>query len=120
MVEHVAAAHGLTAEVEWEPGLPLTVNDPAEVERAERVVGEVAGPGRYVTMPQPLSRRGGLLLRPAAGAGRIPVRGGDPPRRGPGDRPVQPRREGPVRRLAVLPLGGAVLAGLALDRLAEG
>ncbi len=39
LIDGIAAAHGMTAAVEWLPGYPPTINDAAEVERLVRVVG---------------------------------------------------------------------------------
>jgi amidohydrolase len=52
--EHVAIAHGCTAETEIADGYPVTVNDP----RATRLVADCAvaigGPDGYRTMPAPM------------------------------------------------------------------
>ena len=55
-VEGIAAAHGLTAEVEIEEGYPVTWCDPRAAALMERVAGEVApqGGGAWVTMGAPI------------------------------------------------------------------
>jgi hippurate hydrolase len=119
VLEHVAAAHGLTAEVDYVRGYPVTVNDAAEVARAERVVAAVAGPGRYVTLPRPLSGAEDFsyVLEQVQGAylfvGATPA--GLDPATAPHNHSAQARFDE-----SALPLSAAVLAGLALDRLAEG
>ena len=50
-----AAAHGLRAEVAYEPEYPLTVNDDAETGFLETTVREVFGEERVVRMPNPLT-----------------------------------------------------------------
>jgi len=50
----IAAAHGATAEVEIEPGYPVTVNDRPFAEFVREVAVEVAGPDAVVEMPAPI------------------------------------------------------------------
>lgn len=119
VVEGIAAAHGLTAEVTYERGYPVTVNDPREVERAERVTRAVAGEHAYATATQPVSGAEDFsyVLQEVPGAflflGATPV-GADPA--------AAPYNHSPQARFddSALPVAAAVLAGLALDRLAEG
>ncbi|MDX6301889.1 MAG: hypothetical protein QOF53_3103 [Nocardioidaceae bacterium] len=47
LVEGLAAAHGLRAEVTWTPGYPPTVNDVAEYELARETVVDLFGQERY-------------------------------------------------------------------------
>jgi amidohydrolase len=47
LVEGLATAHGLRAEVTWTPGYPPTVNDLAEYELARETVVDLFGGGRY-------------------------------------------------------------------------
>ena len=51
VVEHVAAAHGLTGTVELEEGYPVTHNDPRAVDFARRVAEEM---GEYREQPAPI------------------------------------------------------------------
>jgi len=55
LARDIAAAHGLTADAKFAPGYPVTVNDAAEMDFAERTIGEVLGDGRYFTAPNPLT-----------------------------------------------------------------
>ncbi|MHA7286816.1 M20 metallopeptidase family protein [Arthrobacter sp. MDT3-44] len=55
LVRHIAAAHGLEAEVEYLHEYPVTVTDLDETAHAEAQVAELLGADRYVTMPQPMS-----------------------------------------------------------------
>lgn len=51
--EHVAAAHGLTAEVEYRPGYPVTVNDENEFAFAQQTIVDLFGEERWATMRDP-------------------------------------------------------------------
>ncbi len=51
---HVALAHGAHAEIEIEPGFPVTVCDPRAVHVAQNAVQDVLGVGQWRTMPAPL------------------------------------------------------------------
>ncbi len=53
--EGVAAAHGLDAEVRFEPEYPVTVNDDAEYAFVERTLGELFGRDRLTRMPDPIA-----------------------------------------------------------------
>jgi hippurate hydrolase len=55
LVRQIAAAHGLEADVEFVDGYPVTSNDQKEFTFAEQTVGEVFGPDRFVTAPNPLT-----------------------------------------------------------------
>ena len=119
VAEGIAAAHGLTAEVTYERGYPVTVNDPVEVERAERVTRAVVGEEAYATATQPVSGAEDFsyVLQEVPGAflflGATP-QGADPA--------TAPYNHSPQARFddAALPVAAAVLAGHALDRLAQG
>ena len=50
----VASAHGLSADVEVEPGYPVTSNDPAATEFLESVVVELAGPDVLHRLEHPI------------------------------------------------------------------
>jgi amidohydrolase len=53
LVEALAAAHGLTADVEYSLGYPVTVNDAAEYEFARATIVDVFGPNRFRERPNP-------------------------------------------------------------------
>ena len=115
---HVAAAHGLTAEVDYVRGYPTTVNTPAEADRATRVATEIVGSRGFMTAPRPISGSEDFsyVLRQVPGAylglGATP-RGTDPAS-APNNHSAQARFDE-----SALPVGAAVLAGIALDRLAR-
>jgi amidohydrolase len=49
----IAAAHGLTAVVDYRHGYPVTVNDEREYGRAVGAVTDLFGPDRFTEMPEP-------------------------------------------------------------------
>ena len=53
--EGVAAAHGLTAEVRFEPEYPVTVNDDSEYAFARDTLTELFGADRFAEMPDPIA-----------------------------------------------------------------
>ena len=54
IVEHVAAAHGLTAEAHVEPGYPVTLNDPRAAALMRDVATDLFGPAAWVAMADPI------------------------------------------------------------------
>ena len=119
VVEHIAAAHGLTADVNYVRGYPVTVNDPAEVARAARVTAQLAGEGRFETAQRPVSGAEDFsyVLQQVPGAflfvGATPT--GADPATAPYNHSAHARFDD-----SALPLSAALLAALALDRLAQG
>jgi hippurate hydrolase len=53
LVNGIAAAHGLTAEVDFTIGYPVTVNDLDEYAFARETILDLFGADRYATMPVP-------------------------------------------------------------------
>lgn len=51
IVEGTAAAHGCRAEIDWQPGYPVTANDHAQTEQFFSVARDTLGPDRVVHMP---------------------------------------------------------------------
>ncbi len=117
--EHVAAAHGMTATVEYRRGYPVTVNDPHELGRTARLTRTLFGDDAWLEMPHPLA--GGedfsYVLREVPGAFVFvsAILPGEDPATAPYNHSPQARFED-----AALARSAALLAGLALDRLAEG
>ncbi|WP_291814327.1 M20 family metallopeptidase [Cellulomonas sp.] len=119
LAEHVAAAHGLTATVEYTRGYPVTVNDATEVARARRVTQTLYGEAGWfdADVPVPGAEDFSYVLQQVPGAfvfvGATPA----------GDDPADaPYNHSPRARFAdaALAPSAAVLAALALDRLAQG
>ena len=114
--EGIAAAHGLTVDVDYALGYPVTVNDPGEAGRVARVATALLGAQRYFTAPQPItgSEDFSLVLEQVPGAflglGASPA-DGDP----------LAYNHSPLARFddSVLGDGAALLAALALDRLSS-
>src|SRR5690606_41588637 len=55
LVETIAAAHGLVAEVEYLSGYPVTVNEAGEVARAARVCRELLGGEGWLDLEHPVA-----------------------------------------------------------------
>lgn len=53
LAEHIAAAHGQTADVEFDVLYPVTLNDPASTEETLAWLGEEFGDQRVQTLPDP-------------------------------------------------------------------
>jgi amidohydrolase len=119
VVEHIAAAHGLTADVRYVRGYPVTVNDPDEVARAARVMTALAGEGRFETAPRPVSGAEDFSYVLQQVPGAFLFVGATPPGADPATAPYNHSAHARFDDSA-LPLCAAVLAGLALDRLAQG
>jgi amidohydrolase len=51
LLEGIADAHGLRAEIEWTPGYPVTINDEAEYAFARATLVDLFGEGRYDEEP---------------------------------------------------------------------
>ncbi|MET9761970.1 M20 family metallopeptidase [Streptomyces sp. NPDC006372] len=118
LIHGIADAHEVEADVGYADGRPVTVNDSAETAFARGVVTETFGPDRYVSMTNPmtctedfsrvLAEVPGCLL--ALGA-RAP--GADPDRAAFNHSPYAEFDD------AVLADGAALLAELAIHRLAD-
>jgi amidohydrolase len=54
VVEGVSAAHGATADIEFEAGYPVTVNDAAVADRVQELAAGLIGAGAVHTMPAPI------------------------------------------------------------------
>ncbi|WP_431837570.1 M20 metallopeptidase family protein [Cellulomonas sp. Y8] len=117
--EGVAAAHGLSVTVDYQRGYPVTSNRPEEVARLARLAAGLFGERSYVDAPQPLagSEDFSYVLQEVPGTylgvGATPADAD--PRTAPYNHSAQARFED-----GALAVGPAVLAALALDRLAEG
>lgn len=119
VAEHVAAAHGLTAEVRYERGYPVTVNDADEAARLERVSRELLGDDGFVPAVNPIAGAEDFSYVLEQVPGAFFFLGATPPELDPA---TAPYNHSAFARFddAVLPTAAAVLAGVALDRLAQG
>ena len=115
-VEHIAAAHGMTAQIDYVRGYPTLVNDADEVARAERVTGEVGL--TYVTAAVPVTGAEDFSYVLEQVPGAYVTLGATPVRMEPAGAPYN--HSGQARFAdEALPQGAALLAALALDRLAQ-
>jgi amidohydrolase len=115
---HTALAHGCTAEVDVEPGYPVTVNDEGATDRVDAVAARVLGPGRSVPMPTPImgAEDFSYVLQEVPGA--LAFLGGCPPGTDPATAPPNHSNR-VVFDEDAMASGVAVHAGLALDALAR-
>ncbi|MEV0284620.1 M20 family metallopeptidase [Kribbella sp. NPDC050820] len=118
LVEGMAAAHGLTAEVKYQLGYPVTVNNAAEYEFARSTIVDLFGADRFRERPNPrcgaedmsyvLQEVPGVYLNISA------CRSADPD--------AAPDNHSPLADFddSILPDASALLAELAVRRLARG
>jgi hippurate hydrolase len=113
----IADAHGLRADVVWETLYPVTVNDPGAAEYVARTAAALLGEGASVPMPHPhpgsedFSRVIARVPGAMAFLGATPA-GADPA--------TAPFNHSPlaVYDESALPIGAALYARLAYDKLA--
>ncbi len=55
LLDGIAKAHGVTAEVEFHPATKVLMNAPEAIDRVETVIDEAFGPGRYWSMEHPIA-----------------------------------------------------------------
>jgi amidohydrolase len=118
LVKSMAAAHGLTAEADYQVGYPVTVNDPAEYEFARDTIVDLFGPDRFRQRENPrcgaedmsyvLQEVPGVYLNLSA------CRTADPDAAADNHSPLADFDD------SVLPDGAALLAELAVRRIARG
>ncbi|MFF3305687.1 M20 family metallopeptidase [Streptomyces sp. NPDC002908] len=117
VLEGVAAAHGVTVEVDHVMDYPVTVVDPAEADFAAAVVDRTLGPGRLVWSPTPLSPSEDFSFVLDQVPGAMLFLGACPPDRDPAKASFNHSPDA-VFGNEVLGDGARLLAGLAADRLA--
>ncbi|HXP21224.1 MAG TPA: M20 family metallopeptidase [Streptosporangiaceae bacterium] len=118
LIDRLAAAHGLSADAEYEDGYPVTVNDAAELGNAEQTIAELLGEQRFVTASYPLtgSEDFSYVLQHVPGAF---IMVGACASADPATAPYNHSAEAAFDN-AILADGTALYAALALRRLAEG
>ena len=119
LARDIASAHGLTATAEFVDGYPVTINNTAELEFAEQTVAAVLGEGKYVAAPDPLTGSEDFCYVMNEVPGAFLMLGACPPGTDPFTAPFNHSAEA-VFDDAILPDGTALLAELALRRLAQG
>jgi hippurate hydrolase len=119
LVDGIAAAHGMTATLEWIPGYPVTVNHAPEVARLAALTTAMYDEATYVEEAQPVlgAEDFSYVLEQVPGA--FFWLGATPPGLDPATAPYN-HSAGARFADEALAVGPAVLAALALDRLAEG
>ncbi|MEU3664210.1 M20 family metallopeptidase [Streptomyces sp. NPDC032940] len=117
-VRGVAAAHGVTAEIDYRENYPVTVNDPAEAAFALRTAQGLFGAARVVEPPRPMagSEDFSYVLREVPGA--YVGLGACPPGRDPATAPMNHSAQAVYDDRAVVD-AAVLLAGLAARRLQE-
>jgi len=118
VVEGIALASGVAAEVEIEPGYPVTVNDTAFTEFVSDVAGELLGPDQVRPMPAPImgAEDFSYVLQQVRGA--LAFLGGRPSRLDPLTAP-QNHSNRVVFDEAAMATGAALYAAVALEHLAR-
>jgi amidohydrolase len=119
LVREIAAAHGLTAEVQYVGNYPVTVNNAAEVAFAEQAIAGVLGEGRFVAAPNPItgSEDFSYVLEQVPGA--FIMLGACPPDADPATAPFNHSADAVFDDRALAD-GTALYAELALRRLVAG
>jgi hippurate hydrolase len=112
----IAAAHGLTVEIDAGGLYPVTVNDAAEVDAFVDLVRQLHGEERYVELPNPLTGSEDFSRVLQAVPGTMAFLGACLPDRDPFSAPYNHSAEAAFDD-AVLPDGAAVYAEWALQRL---
>jgi amidohydrolase len=117
IVRHVAQAHGLSADAQWVPGYPVTVNDASEAAFAGRCAADLFGAGRTIAMkyPVPGAEDFSYVLREVPGV--FVFLGACPPGADPAGAPSNHSARAMFDD-CVLADGTALLTELALNRLA--
>jgi hippurate hydrolase len=119
LVDGIAAAHGMTATLDWIPGYPVTVNHASEVARLAALTTAMYDEDTYREEAQPVlgAEDFSYVLEQVPGA--FFWLGATPPELDP---VTAPYNHSAAARFAdsALAVGPAILAALALDRLAEG
>jgi hippurate hydrolase len=114
----VGRAHDVRVEVDYVPEYPVTVNDPTETRFALATAGAVVGTDRIVHLPEPVTGSEDFSRVLAEVPGAMLFLGAMPEGMDPDQAPANhsPRA---VFDDSVLPVGAALLATWALNRLAD-
>lgn len=119
VVEGVAAAHGVSVDVDYRVDYPVTVNDPGEAAFLGAAARDLLGEHRYLDAPQPVSASEDFSFVLADVPGAMALLGACPPDRDPLTAPGNHSAEAEFDD-SVLARGSALYAELALRRLARG
>jgi hippurate hydrolase len=114
----IAEAHGLRAEVEWEEQYPATINNDLEAAFVNGVASELSGPDRLQPMRAPIAGSEDFSRVLQAIPGAMSFMGACPPGADPATAAFNHSAYADFDE-AVLPDGAALLAQLAISRLAD-
>jgi amidohydrolase len=117
LVADLAAAHGLQASADYQDGYPVTMNDAAETAFAGEAVTSLFGSGRLQAQANPLTGAEDFSFVLGEVPGAFLMLGACPPGADPDTAPFNHAADA-VFDDSVLPDGAALLAELALRRLA--
>jgi hippurate hydrolase len=119
LMESIAAAHRVRADVEFVEGYPVTVNNLAEFARAQQTLTDLFGADRFIRTPDPItgSEDFSFVLDQVPGA--FVFLGACPPGVDPATAPYNHSAEA-VFDDSVIADGVTLLAELAVRRLAAG
>ncbi|ALU73418.1 amidohydrolase (plasmid) [Rhodococcus erythropolis R138] len=114
----IAAAHGVQVQIDYQQLYPVTVNDPVEASRVLRLGRALYGDNgvRELAAPMAASEDFAHILSRVPGA--FVILGATPDGKSAEDAPFNHSAEA-VFNEKILPRGAALLASLAMDRLAE-
>ena len=118
LIDGIAKAHGLTAEVVFSPETKVLINDSSAIDRVERVVAEAFGEGRYQNMPDPITGGEDMASILEEVPGAFVFLGACPPDLDP-DTAATNHSNHALFDDSVIPDGAALLALLAIDTLNE-
>jgi len=116
LLEGIASSFGLSVQIEFDSATKVLMNDPAAIERVERVLEQMLGPGRYQDMPTPIAGGEDFASVLAEVPGAFIFLGACPP-----EVAIQNASTNHSNRAqfddSVLADGAALLASLAIDTL---
>lgn len=116
LCEHIAAAHGLRAEVRYEKEYPATVNDATEHEFVAATIRDLFGAERYQPLPEPMMGSEDFSRVLGRVPGTFVFLGACPPDADPATAPVNHSPRAAFDD-SVIADGAALLAELAMRRL---
>ena len=117
-INHMAAAFGLEAEIEFSPSTMVLINDAAAVKRVEKVTADMFGQERYFPMAQPIPGGEDMASILDEIPGAFVFLGASYPGLAPGEQQSNHSNKAMFDD-SVLADGAALLAALAFDALDE-
>ena len=118
LIQGIAAAHGVTAEVEFHSATKVLMNAPQAIDRVEAVIDEAFGPERYWNMEHPIAGGEDFASVLDEVPGAFVFMGACPPDADPAVAATNHSNKA-IFDDRVLADGAALLAALAFDALSE-